>query len=85
MAGDNRTGRRQNDRNGRYETPERVRNAAGAMNQDTSSGLYRGYVPQNTGGYNPNAAGNPNPQAPDTLDMFPRGMREPAGCSTLHP
>ena len=64
MAGDNRTGRRQNDRNGRNETPERVRNAAGAMNQDTSSGLYRGYVPQNTGGYNPNAAGNPNPQAP---------------------
>ena len=40
------------------QTPERVQNAARAAGQNTSSGLYRGYVPQNTGGYNPNSAQN---------------------------
>lgn len=45
MAGERRRSARQ------PQTPERVQQAAQAMNYSAPSGIQRGYVPQNTGGY----------------------------------
>ncbi len=51
MAGERRQSARQN------QTPERVQQAAQAMNYSAPSGVQRGYVPQNTGGYPPQNMG----------------------------
>lgn len=67
-----------NRRNAQDQTPERVRNAAQAMNN--SSGIRRGYVPQNTGayrtqGYNGNQPGVPYSQVPYQTSAVNGGQR----------
>ena len=56
MAGERRSTRRS-------QTPERVQQAAQAMNYSAPSGIQRGYIPQNTGGYPGNQTGGYNRQS----------------------
>ncbi len=56
MAGERRSARRS-------QTPERVQQAAQAMNYSAPSGIQRGYIPQNTGGYPGNQTGGYNRQS----------------------
>ena len=47
------TGNNSNRSSGQAQIPERVQQAAQGVSQNTASGLYRGFIPQNTGGYSP--------------------------------
>lgn len=47
----------------RQQSPQRVQQAAQAMQYSSSSGVQRGYIPQNTGGYRPPEYPDPRQQA----------------------
>ena len=78
MAGE----RRQTARRG--QTPERVQQAAQAMQYSAPSGYQRGYVPQNTGGYPSQGTGGMGRQNPGRHGPQNTGGYPPQGAGGMY-